>query len=298
MVGASERSIDGSEVLHSSTIFAFKLQRVEFGPWIKTAALPQRPVKMRIVLEDVLKGKIAQKPHDPLDLTVEQRGSPDGIELDYYGLWSHIPLASGSEFIAFCHGNSADVSVLLKDDTHCDRLTPATGRILSDTRAALMLESKHPSVEQVMESLTHGASEAGDVFARYAWEKIAPNALSPAVFPRLLDLIQSPRTNDQLRDAIAVSLYDKVTESNSPQKTQEISLIRALVTLLAKAEPSDTEETVAEVYLPNLLGLHHKKPKYSPQDIFPGPERRSEAARLMQKFPQSKLNAWIATSSQ
>lgn len=292
---ATEMSPNDSEILHSSIIFHFKIDKVEFGSWIPEgqSGLFTRVVKMQLQIQAVLKGTLDAAAQKPVELAVNQRGRPDGIVMDYYGLWSHIHIADGTELVAFCDGSSQHADILLKNDTHCHRLVPATHSVISDIRAALQVESLHVSRDESVALFQKAASGAGDIFARYMWEKLAPEALQPVVFPRLINILTSSGTSNVVRDVLVSSLYDKITSSNSTPVENQVGFIRALIAILEKPGSGELDEHIVQMYLPNLLGLRKSRPTYSFADIYPDRKDRDKAAALVQKFPQSKLNMWI-----
>lgn len=161
-----------SEILRASVILLIQLRDVTFGPWVKEPEgdLMARDVTMQVIIEEVLKGKVRQNVGEPFEHKVKQRGTGGFRVMDFYGLWSHVPLADGVRFVAFCRGDSEDATVLITDET-CEQLVdPKTA--LDDTRAALELETQDLSAADVLARAETLKDKRGDFFARYVWARV------------------------------------------------------------------------------------------------------------------------------
>src|SRR5687767_5600457 len=139
-----------SEVLRASVIMLVRLRDLSFSPWVKEpdGPLMARNVTMKITIDEKLKGKVKQNVGEPFEFRVRQRGSGDHIVMEYYGLWSHVPLFEGVTFVAFCRGDADDATILLTEE-HCEQLLePAAA--LEDTKAALALETAEISLPELL----------------------------------------------------------------------------------------------------------------------------------------------------
>src|ERR1044072_234180 len=155
----------GSEIVDASAIFLFRIDAVVLGPWTHPPEGGQvRTANLRLVLLEILKGKLAQTPREAFDLAVLQRGGPI---LEDPGVWSSVGLQPGIQLVAFSNGPSTDARVLLTG-AHIVRFVEAH-KVMDDTRAAMHLESEHAPPDNVLSVAATSPERWGDTFARYAW---------------------------------------------------------------------------------------------------------------------------------
>lgn len=269
-----------SEILRASSILLIQLRDVTFGPWVKEEVgdLMRRDVTMQVVIEEVLKGKVRQNVGEPFELKVQQRGTGGFRVADYYGLWSHVPLADGVRFVAFCPGTLDEATVLLTEG-NCEQLVDPD-IALEDTRAALELEAQDLSAADILARARGLAGQRGDVFARYVLARTKPEAISTfdtvqtraipsgEVFESLIQLIEDPKTTAQARATYLTSVYEELGMMASPPGEWEIRLIQAMFKLLVLPEAEALHGTIGNVYLPNMLDLDKHPPRYSAEEVF------------------------------
>jgi hypothetical protein len=187
--------------------------------------------------------------------------------MDYYGLWSHVPLSAGVRFVAFCRGSSDDATRLLTE-ANCEQLVdPATA--LADTKAALDLDAKTPSSADIIASAARLAGQRGDIFARYIWAKVKPEAMnSLETFEALVRILEDPRTTERARESLLISIYEELGMADPPRRLWEVRLIQAMFRLLTLSAAKSLQATIEEVYLPNMLGLDGESPRYTAGEVF------------------------------
>lgn len=305
-----------SEIVRASVILLIQLNNITFGEWIPEATgdLLVRSVTMQVVAQEVLKGNIRQQPEESFELRVQQRGTGSFRVMDYYGLWSHVVLIDGARYVAFCRGDTDDATDLL-NEPDCEQLLPADAA-LEDIRAALALERQ---AEPNLMANTARAESRGDVFARYLLARTFEPTLTQADtnaetrsraadsleletntsnLEALITLLENPNLTESARALYLTTIYEQLGLINPSPSSLELRLIRAMLRLLILPEAENLHSNIAQVYLPNLLGLEHDSPRYSLADIFAGEddERQSLIVSLRQAVPiwmTPQLSQWL-----
>lgn len=268
-----------SEILRSSVILLIRVEDLTFGPWRKEeqSDLMAREVPMRIVVEQVLKGTVSQKIGQPFELTVWQRGTGSFRVMDYYGLWSHVALTRGAQFVAFCTGASRDAAALLMDDS-CEQLVDPT-TALADVKAAIELEQQSLTTGDLIRRGTELAVQRGAILARYVWARTRSYTLKEFdVFESIVRIIEASHTTAQSREAY-LTLINEDLGLQDPALTQwETRTILMMFRLLTIPEAEAVRGPIKEIYLPNMLGLQAEAARYSADDIFKGLESERQKA--------------------
>lgn len=299
-----------SEILRASTILLIRLGDVTFGPWVKEEQgdLMVCDVTMQVIIEEVLKGKVSQNLGEPFELKVQQRGTGGLRVMDYYGLWSHVTLAPGVRFVAFCPGASDDATILLTDD-NCEQLVQAD-MALEDTKAALELEAQNLSAADILARAASLTGQRGDIFARYVLARTKPQELtsfdaaaltsfaaaevpstpSSEALESLMKILEDPKTTAQARASYLTSIYEALGMMASPPRQWEVRLVQAMLKLLALPEATSLHPNIREVYLPNLLGLDKDPPRFSAEEVFKGQaDDRSTILSTLKGEPPSEF---------
>jgi hypothetical protein len=292
-----------SEIVRATTILLIRLHEVTFTPWAKERGsdLMARDVTMQVVIEEVLKGKVRQNVGEPFALKVQQRGTGGFRVMDYYGLWSHVPVQPGARFVAFCAGASDDARMLLTDG-QCEQLADPNG-VLADTRAALELEAQRLSDTDILAEATRAANQRRDIFARYIWARVQQRAMtSPDIFEALMKILEDPKTTAPARTAYLTCVYDTLGMTASPPEPQEARLIRAMLQLLVLPEAKLLHDEIGAVYLPNILGLDRDTPRHTADEVFNGRagDRQKILSVLNQGTPAghtARLRQWLEGTS-
>ena len=148
------------------------------------------------------------------------------------------------------------------------------------------------------------ADKRRDVFARYVWAKAKPDAMtSPATFTQVMRIIENPLTVAEARQSYLASAYEALGVEPAPQPELVVQLIATMLRLLVMPQGAGLRTVIAEVYLPNLLGLRQGKPKYEPREVFRGAEKeRLKILSGLRGQPQTpettRLLQWLESSSE
>lgn len=303
-----------SEVLRASAILLIRLDEVVFGSWTpeSESGVMSREVTMRLVILEVLKGRVRQRVGEPFALRVRQRGSGSRRVMDFYGVWSHARLDEGATLLAFCRGPSDDATQLLSEENCDELLDPATA--LEDTRAALEAEHENLSVADLSKRAESRAGPAGDVFARYVLAKLEISPLDALAragpegkadlerqFDALVRLLEDPKTTEPARASYATAVYELVTLTEPPPVDLQRRLARVMFRLLGLPAGQSLRVAILDVYLPHLVGLAGASPRQTATDLFQElPAERAAAERALAGYPGNPsavaLLRWIRSA--
>jgi hypothetical protein len=281
-----------SEILRATAIFLFKLVEVKLGPWEGTGAVQARSVEMHLTIERVYKGEVQPRPGEIFEHRVQRRGLPSGIAMDDYGLWSHPSLKPGSRILAFCTGADHDARQLLTD-AQCERLYDPPEPAARDVEAAMALEAAKASPDRILATAAAQADQRTDIFARYAWARVATWATATAEhYHKLLAVLTDPHTHAAARQAYLTALVECQADDAGPRTAE---LVRAMFVLLGQPATQRLRPSLVEVYLPNLIGLHDSAPRLSADRVFHGQPAERTAARQAAAASSdgAALAAWL-----
>jgi hypothetical protein len=264
-----------SEVVRASAILLIRLLQVHPGAWADEGPNSGvRQVELRVVIEQRLKGAVRQKPGEEFSLRVQQRRAR--VTMDYLGLWSRDGVQPGARFLAFCRGQSQDAAQLLTEE-HCEQLLEPT-QALPDTASALRIEEQDPPIAEVLNEAFTARGSRHAIFARYVWDRVAPEALrSPAAFDRLARIIADPATSEDAREAYLAAAYEKISEARPHALAQRMRLIRALFEVLAL--PHAPHANIQGVLLRNLIELDKPGGALTADEVFGGSAKEREQAQ-------------------
>ncbi len=282
----------------ASAILDIDLVAADLSAWAPEAdtGLKRREARLRFRLAEVLKGRVIQKAGDIFEMTVVQRGTGGLRVMDYYGPWSHVNLSAGMSLLAFCRGASDDARVLLNQD-HLQELFSAP-YALSDTKAALSLEHLQTDSE-VLASADAGKDRYDDLFARYVWERVRGSAIqNQRTFDEIMRIVESAETTGRARETYLSRAYEELSLRQRPPRELEIRLAQAMFRTLDLPDQDNLKNAVAELYLPNLLGLTAGKAKYSADEILPRSSnertrRLTQLTHLTQNPATQALLEWL-----
>jgi hypothetical protein len=295
MTPIDPRSI--SEIIRASAILFIQLMHVQPGPWKEQGPVSSRSVELRIGVKEVLKGQV---PVGTVVVTATQKRAI--AQMDYLGLWSHVPLDQGTEFVAFCKGASDDAAVLLRDDEGTEQLVPAHPA-LEDVRAAVSMEDRDAGVADVAREAFAQRSKRGLVYARWVWDRLAPEALRAASgFEPIARLVEDPETAEAARDAYVQAAYVGLAQAPFPVPRQTARLARALFRVLRIPSAARMRSYLEGTVLSNLLHLDGDPGGPTADDVFRGhPEERADAVatvRAQEPSPErDRLLSWVARAA-
>ena len=256
-----------SEITRNRGIFLVNVLDAQIPPWQPSGGgLASRKVAMRLVIEEVLKGEVKPPAGTPFSMEITQRGTGSMRVMDYYGLWSHVNIKPGAEWVAFSTGSSAEAIQLLEEPA-CEQLVPPE-QALDDVRAAMALERQKAAPAAIVEAAQQKAAERGAVFARFVWDRSGQAALqSKELFKGILSIITSPSTSLAGRQEFITRVDTALSLLPSPRRDLEREFLLDLFQLLGSPAGETLREDLATRVIPNLIGLPGKA-EHKAADVF------------------------------
>jgi hypothetical protein len=283
-----------SEVLRVTHLFVILIEDVLAGVWMDAGdGLKKRTTRLRIRLESILKGAIDDAPGDVLPLSVEQRGTGTFRVLDDYGVWSKADLSAGRRLVAFCRGTSKSLVALLQPP-QCEQL--ATETALPDVRASLDLEARGLTPPRMLVEAVPLIERHQDVFARYLWSRVRHAVLvNGTLFELLCQVVERPATSKDARETLVSAVYEDLSLMAAPPPEQMALWARAMLVLLTVPEAEAMHANLAQVYLPNLLGLRRGVIVVTAREVLA--RTREEVLAALQAHPaldpENELRRWL-----
>lgn len=239
-----------SEIIRASAILLIQLLRLQPGPWVQSGPYASRQVTLRVLVKEVLKGEV---PAGEVQLEVKQVTAE--VPMDAPTLWSQVPLEEGVQLVAFCKGASRDPAVLLRDEAGCEQLLPVHPA-LEDVQAAVAAEAGEAGHAGIASEAWAQRAARGTVYARWLWDRLAPEALraAPGLEP-LARLIEDAETAQPAREALIQAVYQGLQEAPSPVPRQKQRLVRALLKAAQLPGAQAMRRNLEGVLLRNLLRL-------------------------------------------
>lgn len=251
-----------SDLLAAGLIVHVRIRSEEFGPW-RDDDVPVRTGTLRIEVVEILKGRLTAPAGATAEVAVVERGG-DSAVLDYYGIWSQVSTAAGTELVGFCDGATAELGSQLTDE-HCSTLLPADS-VLTDLHLAFGLLSRHLTVDQLLAEAGRLRSQAGARFARFVWVQVRDAVVaSPERFDALMRIAEDPATRTEAQDAYLRAAYEDATVTESLTADQRARLARAMFRTALDPAQNELRDHLLTTFLPNLVTAPVPEPLSSDQ---------------------------------
>jgi hypothetical protein len=287
-----------SEVLRATHLVVVTVKNFKLGEWVPVPDSPlvSRSAEMRLVLDQVLKGNTKQLCGESTSVRVQQVGTGSRRVSDDYGVWSKVVLEPGMRLVAFCAGTSEDLAELLRPP-ECTRL--ANTDVLPDLRACMQLESRKLAPAELVTRTASLLTWRSGVLARYVWARSGPTSLEDvSLFELLMQILEHPNTASETREVFMTAAYEDLSLIETPPRAQLLRLARALLVLLAVPQAQELHANLAQVYLPNLIGLRRDHAVMAASDIFTqGSQTHARIMAMLDSRPEldqeGHLRRWL-----
>jgi hypothetical protein len=287
-----------SEVLRATHLLVIQIMDARVGDWTpEPDGLKKRLVALRVRLEHVWKGDTSQKPGEEIAIPVEQRGTGTYRVADDYGVWSKVELAPGLRLLAFCRSSSNDLAELLQPP-QCEQLGDAP--VAADVRVALELEMRNLTPAQILAAAPPLLERGRGVLARYIWARVREAVLADEkLFELYARIIEHPPMSAEARDVLLTAVYEELGLAAAPARGALLRLACTMLALLSVPQAQSMHANLAQVYLPNLIGLARGRPEFTAAGVF-GTDTNSWAmaraalASHPEWDPDGELSQWLA----
>lgn len=287
-----------SEVLRATHLLVIQIEEARIGDWLPDqGGLKKRIVELRVRLEHLWKGETSQKPGEFIIISVQQRGTGTYRVSDDYGVWSKVELVPGLRLLAFCRGASKDLAELLQPP-QCEQLGAAPAA--ADVRVALDLEMRNLTPAQLLTAAPTLVERGRGILARYVWARVRQAVLADQkLFEAYTRIIERPAMSAEARDVLLTALYEELGMAAAPPPAGLLLLARAMLGLLSIPQAQPMHANLAEVYLPNHIGLSRGRAQFQAAHVFGADVNAWAAARAAlashpEWDPDGRLSQWLA----
>jgi hypothetical protein len=273
-----------SLILRATHIIVAQVVSANDPAWVRGPTFEERIISLQLELEEVVKGRIKQRPGDIVRVEAKQvrlgmswRPMP--------GVWSNVPVADGTRLVAFSRMEGDDAAVALTDPAAVQLIL--AGEALHDVHVVSNVARRGMNLRTLLAEATPVAGALGWLFADYLWAKYEAEAIANfADFNAIMEFMERPSLNRIARATLLMSIPDSVL-APEPQLTRHIDrLAVAMFRLLALPEAAALHENIVGTYLPNLLSA--REPTSRPASVVfkDYPQEQSRALRALTAYKQ------------
>ena len=281
-----------SLILRATHILVIRVVSADDPAWVpRTPAGEERIVHLRLLLEETMKGVAKQQPGDSIQVAVKQVriGMAWG---PMPGAWSNIPIAPGTQIVAFGQTHSEDAALILNDPAAI-QLIPA-GEALADVHLA----AKAAGLDDLLAAANRVSSSLGWLFADFLWAKYETEAITDiSSFNRIVEFMEQPSLNRVARYTLLLSLPTSVLAPDPPATRHIDRLAVAMFRLLAMPEASALHDNLLSTDIPNLLDVPNPSARPAHEVFKDFPNERMRALRTLNSYkgPESttSLRDWV-----
>ena len=275
----------GSIVLRATHCVEVRVERAAPSPWRPARPGYQaREVDLSLRVARALKGDLAERPGDLVEVRVSQEGYASARVMDALGgVWSDVALAPGASVLVFASSPSHGLAALVAEPA-CALVLPAEP---FRDEVALALASEPLTLDALIARARALAPALQWVLAEHLWVRRGRGALTDAptraaLFGLMLDPAVSPVARAKM-----LQMADDL--AGAPDATGDYldDLAVALFDLVALPAAAPLRDEVASTTLPNLLHLD-ERPR-APATIF---ARRPDAHTRA----RATLRAWTGAA--
>jgi hypothetical protein len=268
-----------SLMLRATHIIVARVVSANDPTWVRGAEFEERIISLQLELEETLKGRIRQRPGETLRVEAKQLRLATAWR-PLPGVWSNVPVAAGTRFVAFSRMDGDDAAAALNDPAVIQLVLVADA--LRDVRLAANAARRGVNLGGLLAEAIPVADSIGDLFADYLWAKYEAEAVANfAAFNLIMEFMERPALNRIARATLLMSIPSSIL-APEPQLTKHIDrLAVAMFRLLALPEAATLHDNIVGTYLPNLLDAG--EPTARPASVvFKGyPNEQSRASRAL-----------------
>lgn len=291
-----------SELLEAGLIVALEVIDVGLSGPLSDGSEVVRSGTVTLRVREVVLGRSLPAAGETVELPIEVRRSagsrrPGG----WFGIWSSVPLEPGQVLVAFCDGESADLTEALTDE-HCTQLV-ADRAVLEDVRLARSVQRRSPTVDRLLQTAWRLRGEAGPVFARYVWVSVRDAVLADqARFTRLMTIATDSQTRSDAEEQYLVAAYEDITFTAAFPDQRRSALAKAMATAGLDPGLGEPRQLLLGTYLPNLVNAPVPEP-LDPAAVFADDKTLRDALVNEVTDPSDpatsspQLSAWLRKES-
>jgi hypothetical protein len=287
-----------SVILRATHILLIRIESSEAGPWQPDPSGNLiRHVRLAIRLEQILKGKVAQKEGSQLRLDVQQLGRTGTRYYALSGAWTDQPIQAATRLVTFSSSQSEEASNLLVEPS-CKQIIPAESSLV-DARIALDTERNNLSLSDSLKLAEPSAGSLSNLFPEYLAAKYQGSLLGNiSEFSSVMRFIENPKLSPLARTTLLDYAATEFGDARSPSPPIVLKFVVTLFNLIAMPEAAPLHDNIVGVYLPDVLRLNQVDGKFSASQVFYGAaSERARAEAIINGYhgstPTDTLKIWL-----
>jgi hypothetical protein len=282
-----------SLILRATHIVAARVVSADDPQWLPVANMgEERVVSLQLALEQVLKGRVRQRPGDSIRIQAKQRR----VGMSWRplpGVWSNVPVAPGTRLVAFSRMEGDDAAAALNDPAAL-QLIPAADA-LDDVQVVARVAAGGMGLRALLAAAAAVDGTLGSLFADYLWARFQAEAMANfAAFDSIVEFMERRSLNRVARATLLMSIPDAVLAPEPPPADHVDRFAVAMFRLLDMPEAAALHENIVGTYLPNLLGLSEPDPRPAGAVFKNYPQDRSRAARALSPYSRQSSASLLA----
>jgi hypothetical protein len=289
-VQPSSRSL----LLRATHILVAHVQTAHEGPWTQhDDGTEDRTVSLVLVLDEVAKGHVTQRPGEAFSLDVKQvrMGEAWG---PMPGVWSPFPVTPGTPALAFGRTSSEDAAVVFNDAGCAQLTTPAAALI--DVHLAVQIDAAGLDPAGAVALATPQEASVQNLFADYLWARCEASAMADiARFEPIARFLEDPALNRVARTTLVMALPTSVLAGPSLPHVSRLAV--TFFHLLGAPYAADLHDNLVGTYLPNLLDVANKDARTADQVFADHPGEKARALQAVTAYrgsqPTAPLLQWL-----
>lgn len=283
-----------SDILRSTHIVALTVLSANPLSWTEAGRYRVRDVDMTVRLDRVLKGAAAEPEGSTVAVAVKQFEPAGDFIFAVPGAWSGQNLSVGQGFLAFSIASDGDDLARLLADPQCVRVFPAA-EALPDVELTLMAGSPEMSLPRLLALTAERKSSYGALFAGYVAARLPELFFRElADFDAVMRQLEDPALSPVAREILLEDCYTKMIMLDPAPPRFVARLLAGTVRVLALPGTQALGRSIAQTYLPNLLGLEGAAVRKNADAVFQGDSQlRERAAAAFQAAGGAAVVEWL-----
>lgn len=291
-VQPSSRSL----IVRATHILVAHVKTATEGPWTqRDDGTEDRVVSLALVLDEVVKGHVTQRPGDTFTLDAKQvrMGEAWG---PMPGVWSPFPVAPGTPVIAFGRTSAEDAAAVFNDPGCAQLTSPAAAS--ADIHLAAQIDAGGLDSAGAVALATPRAANVQNLFADYLWARYEASAMADVTrFEPIARFLEDAALNRVARATLVMALPTSVLAATPPSHVHVSRLAIAFFHLLGAPFARDLQDNLVGTYLPNLLDLANKDARTADQVFEDHPGEKARALQAVTAYggpqPKAPLLQWL-----
>ena len=262
-----------------------------------SSRLKERFVNVKVAIEEILKGNLAEKGGDTIPLRLRQADNVGPMLLAVPGSWSAATLTPGEVFLTFSRSPNTEAAAVLSEPA-CE-CVQSDATAMNDVRLALRSGIPPLPLPQFVALCQAERNRLGRLIGEYLVARL-PEILCADLpgFNTMMNLVEQADLSPVARTVLVTGIYSRALAIDPAPSRFVARLLLGSFRLLTLASASALHTNLTQTYLPNLLGWEGGAEKKLARFVFA--EQMDEwrlaesvLAQLPASAQASKLLDWV-----